>query len=705
MISIDETEKNAHKYLAAAVNDPKAKFRDGQWEAIDAVVTHRKKLIVVQRTGWGKSSVYFISTRILRDRGAGPTIIISPLLALMRNQIEAAERLGLRATTINSTNKKQWSSIIQQIRSNQIDVFLISPERLAKEDFIRNVLTPIAEVIGLLVVDEAHCIADWGNDFRPDYRRIVNILKQMPPNMPVLGTTATANERVINDIQSQLGNVQIQRGTLIRESLHLQNIQLPDQASRLAWLATNIPNLAGTGIVYVLTQRDSEQVAKWLVEKGIDAKAYHSGVEHQDFDDKDSYRQYLETLLLNNEIKVLVATTALGMGYDKPDLGFVIHYQVPGSIVGYYQQVGRAGRGISNAYGILLAGAEDKNIHQFFRENAFPSEKDVNAILTILDENDGLKIAEIEKRLNLSRENIRDVLKFLSAETYAPVIEQDSKWSRTLNEYRLDQDRIEHITHQRELEWQEIINYVEAQTCLMSFLRSALDEVNPEPCGKCVNCIDATLFSPEVSQSLIIKAQHFLKHTEITKKPREKLATGAFKINGIGYSIPLEHQSQEARILSRWGDAGWGSIVAYDKRAGRFRSDLIDAAAEMYLERWKPMPSPEWVTCVPSNNNPNLVPNFAMDLASRLCLPFIDAVAKIRDNEPQKNQTNTFHQCKNLDGVFEIRGDIPQSSVLLVDDVIDSGLTVAVVAILLQRAGSGPVFPFALATSAKASKT
>lgn len=700
MIGTDQTKIAAEKYLALAIGDPNAKFRDDQWEAIDAIVTQRQKLIVVQRTGWGKSSVYFISTRILRDRGAGPTIIISPLLALMRNQIEAAERLGIKAATINSTNQKDWDSIVQQIRSDRIDAFLISPERLSKADFVRNVLTPIAESIGLLVVDEAHCIADWGNDFRPDYRRLVNVLKQMPPNMPVLGTTATANNRVIKDIQSQLGNIEIKRGTLIRESLALQNIQLPDQASRLAWLAVNIPKLPGTGIVYVLTVRDTEQVANWLVEQNINAKAYHGSAKHQDFDDSDSYRQYLEALLLDNKVKVLVATTALGMGYDKPDLGFVIHYQAPGSIVGYYQQVGRAGRGISKAYGILLTGDEDKNIHQFFRQNAFPSEKDVSSILTVLDENDHLKISEIEKLLNVSRSHIEQVLKFLSAETYAPVIEHDSRWSRTLNQFKLDHDRIDRLTHQREMEWQEIMNYVEAQSCLMSFLRSALDEANPEPCGKCSNCIGGPIFSPEVGRSLIIKAKYFLKHAEITKEPRKVLATDAFKIYRFPYNIKQEHQAQRARILSRWGDAGWGSIVASDKRAGKFRPELIDAIAEMYLERWKPEPSPEWVTCVPSRNNPNLVPVFARSLASRLGLPFVEAVIKIRDNEPQKIQTNTPHRCKNLDGVFEIRGEIRQSSVLLVDDVIDSGLTVAVIAILLQRAGSGPVFPVALATSA-----
>lgn len=336
-------QQNAEKLIKILLNDEQATFRSGQWEAIDAIVNQRRKLLVVQRTGWGKSAIYFISTRILRNQGKGLTIIISPLLALMRDQIRAAERLGLRATTINSSNTTNWELIQHQILVDQIDILLISPERLANEDFVKTVLQPIAHHIGLFVVDEAHCISDWGHDFRPDYRRLVNILKQIPPNVPVLGTTATANDRVVQDIQQQLGNIEVQRGTLVRESLVLQTLSLPDQAVRLAWLAHIIPTLENTGIVYVLTIRDAEQVATWLNQQQIIAKPYYGDVQHPDFENSNKYRLYLEDLLLNNKIKVLVATTALGMGYDKPDLGFVIHYQAPSSVIAYYQQVGRAG--------------------------------------------------------------------------------------------------------------------------------------------------------------------------------------------------------------------------------------------------------------------------------------------------------------------------------------------------------------------------
>jgi len=416
------TRQQAELLLKTALANPAAQFRDGQWQAIDALVNQGQKLLVVQRTGWGKSSVYFISTKIFRDRHMGPTIIVSPLLALMRNQIESAQRLGLIAETMNSTNLEDWRSVTARVLADQVDCLLISPERLANDSFIETVLTPIADRIALMVIDEAHCISDWGHDFRPDYRRIVNILRQLPAHTPVLGTTATANNRVVADIQSQLGNIQIQRGQLNRESLALQTMWMPDQASRLAWLAQVIPALPGTGIVYTLTIRDAEQVALWLNQNGINAKAYHGSIQAEGFENSNLYRQQLEEQLLRNQLKVLVATNALGMGYDKPDLSFVIHYQAPGSIVAYYQQVGRAGRGIASAVGVLMSGVEDQDIHEFFRHSAFPGEVVVNEILQALALSDGLTIRALEEKTNLRQTQIEKVLKLLSVENPAPVI-------------------------------------------------------------------------------------------------------------------------------------------------------------------------------------------------------------------------------------------------------------------------------------------
>ncbi|SDS88750.1 ATP-dependent DNA helicase, RecQ-like [Pseudomonas asplenii] len=691
---------DAEKLLKVAINNGAAAFRDGQWEAIDALVNHRKKLLVVQRTGWGKSSVYFISTRILRDRGQGPTIIISPLLALMRNQIDAARRLGINAVTINSTNTHEWENARRDVQANRVDCLLISPERLANDGFMESFLQPIADRIGLMVIDEAHCISDWGHDFRPDYRRIVNILRFLPANTPVLGTTATANTRVVDDIQAQFGNINIIRGALTRESLALQNLIMPDQASRLAWLAQTIPTLAGTGIVYALTQRDSEQVARWLRANGIDAASYHSDVAHPDFGNSDQYRQHLEDELLANKLKVLVATTALGMGYDKPDLGFVIHYQAPSSIVAYYQQVGRAGRAIDYSLGLLMSGEEDEKIHAFFRRAAFPPAGQVNHLLSVLAKSNGLTIRELEEHSNLSHGQIEKILKLLSVESPAPLIKHQSKWLRTPIHYELDQNRVNRLTELREHEWQQVLAYLNEPRCLMAFLRHALDDAENDACGKCVRCLERELVSSKVDGRLVHQAATFIRHAELPIKPKKQIAKGGFEHYGFPTNLPLNIQAAEGRVLSQWRDGGWGELAANGKELGHFDDALVSAMAEMIQSRWQPNPKPTWLCCVPSLGHPTLVPNFAQRLANALGVPFVNCVIKVRQNEPQKWQNNRFHQCRNLDGVFAVNAHIPPGPVLLVDDMIDSGWTMTVIAALLKQAGSEHVYPLAISSTA-----
>ena len=693
------TRSQALSLLRASLSNPDADFRPGQWEAIDALVNHRRKLFVVERTGWGKSSVYFIATRMLRDQGAGPTIIISPLLALMRNQIESAQRLGISALTVNSTNRDEWPRLFERIARDEIDALLISPERLANDDFIQEVLLPVSNRIGLLVVDEAHCISDWGHDFRPDYQRLTNVLKRMPMNVPILGTTATANNRVIEDVSNQLGDIQIQRGPLMRESLALQTIRLPDQAARLAWLAEHVPQLPGTGIIYTLTKRDSDLVANWLRERGVAAYSYYSDVTDSTFPDSNSYRQHLEGLLLGNELKALVATTALGMGYDKPDLAFVIHYQAPGSIVAYYQQVGRAGRAIDRAIGVLLSGREDSQIQDYFRRTAFPDEEHVVAVLNALSDSDGLSLRELEAAVNLRQGQINKVLGFLSVENPAPVIKDGRNWRRTPVEYSMDREHIERLTNQRILEWREVEDYIRTPGCLMAYLARALDDPSVENCGKCARCIGSPILSEAIDPKLAILATRFVKQSEAPLHCNKQVAAGAFPVYGFKGNLPAELRPETGRILASWGDSGWGRLVAQDKLSGIFRDELVAAVVEMIRMRWKPTPFPTWVTCIPSQAHPDLVPDFSRRVALALGLPFVEAIQKIRRNEPQKQQQNRFHQCHNLDGAFEVSEGIPDEPVLLIDDVVDSGWTLTIAAALLRKAGSGPVWPLALAST------
>lgn len=689
----------ARAYLCRSLNQISVDFHPGQWEAIDAIVNKKRKLLMVQRTGWGKSYVYFISAKLLREKGSGPVIIISPLLALMRNQLDVAKRLELEAFTINSSNEEQWENVRFKLKKDKVDVLIISPERLANQDFIDNYLLPIAEKISLLVVDEAHCISDWGHDFRPDYKRIVNILKFLPINTPILCTTATANDRVINDIKSQLSDIEIIRGQLHRKSLSLDTITLPSQEERFVWIKNALFKIPGTGIIYTLTIRDSLCLTNWLKLNGINAEAYYSGIKKEGWEDSDTYREYLERLLLENKIKVLVATTALGMGFDKPDLSFVIHYQMPNSIISYYQQVGRAGRALKNAFGILLCGKEDKDIHQYFRNSAFPEEKEINVILSALDKYDGLSIRQIEEFTNISNTRIEKALKVLSVMSDAPVIKQGGKWTRTPRPYSHNQQHIDAVTSQRVTEYKEMLEYTSTSECKMSFLRLALDDNDVVNCGKCSSCLHNHLINISLSSEELHQASLFLRQSEIEIEPKKQFPNNAFKEYQFRGTIPPNLRLEVGRILANWGDAGWGQKIASQKHSGYFENELVDAMCEMIEERWSPNPQPKWICCIPSLSHPNLVPDFSYRLAKRLGIPFYDIIKKKKANEPQKLQYNRYHQCKNLDGVFEIEGQIPSEPVLLVDDIIDSGWTFTVAGILLKQAGCSRVYPVALASS------
>ncbi len=562
--------------LRISLDDPTAEFRDDQWKAIEALTEQRERLLIVQRTGWGKSVIYFLATRILRDRGAGPTLLISPLLALMRNQLIAAKRIGIRAATINSSNREDWEEVRRELFADQVDILLISPERLANEDFRERWLKTISDKIGLFVVDEAHCISDWGHDFRPDYLRVVRVLQALPPKIPVLATTATANDRVVEDVVNQLGpGLTVMRGALARDSLRLQNIYLPSKAERMAWLAEKLPSIPGSGVIYTLTIRDAQRLASWLQLKGIDAEAYWGGLA-------GNQRELLENRLLENRIKAIVATTALGMGFDKPDMGFVIHFQRPGSVVHYYQQVGRAGRAVQRAYGILLSGDGDQDITDYFIRSAFPLEAHVKEVLGVLQTaEDGLSIPMMGRRLNLTRKQIEKVLKLLAVKSPAPVSKQGSHWVMNPVTYVPDQEKIDQITQIRKLEQTTMVEYMQTTECLMAFLRRELNDPAAEPCGRCANCIGQPLIPEGVSDSLVREVTQFLRGDEIIIEPRRQWPAGIKTAQGWSGRIDPKLLPEKGRTLCIWGDAGWGDLVRRGKQVdGRFEDELIKSSAD-----------------------------------------------------------------------------------------------------------------------------
>ena len=580
----------ALRLLRLGTQNPAATFHDGQEAAIQHVVDGRGRLLVVQKTGWGKSSVYFIATKLLREEGLGPAILISPLLALMRNQIAAAKRMGVRAVTIHSGNRDEWNATETAIARNEVDILLIHPKRLMNEQFNTQVLARIAGTVSMLVIDEAHCISDWGHDFVPEYRLIERRIRLLPQNLRVLATTATANNRVMEDLQIVLGpNLAVSRGDLSRSTLLLQTMRMPSQAERLAWLATHLPNIPGSGIIYALTQRDAECVAAWLKLRGLAVEAYHSGLAPE-------HTNALEDALLANEVKALVATTKLGMGFDKPDLAFVIHYQTPGSVVAYYQQVGRAGRNLPaalpGAHAVLLSGREETDITNYFIGSAFPTRDEVAAVLAALGaEAEGLSVNGLMERVNVSYGRIEKALLLLSLESPAPIAKQDSKW--TLTASNLSEEfwqRAERLTALRRTEQSQMQEYVQLQNGHMEFLIRALDGdpslyhlPNLAPLSATVNAIVAR------------DAVAFLRRTSLPLEPRKKWPPGGLASFGVrgNTNIAPERNLQPGKILCMWGDAGWGELVRLGKyRDGHFSDDLVTACATLVRE-WSPVPPPQ----------------------------------------------------------------------------------------------------------------
>lgn len=666
-----------------------ANFRDGQEDAIRHIVEGRGRLLVVQKTGWGKSFVYFIAIKLLREAGNGPALLISPLLALMRNQIAAAERMGVRAATINSDNQDEWANVEAKLGQGEIDILLISPERLANERFSTQVLAGIASQIAMLVIDEAHCISDWGHDFRPHYRLLERIVKTLPTNLRLLATTATANNRVMDDLTAVLGpNLDISRGDLNRTSLALQTIRVPSQAERLAWLAEQLAALQGHGIIYTLTVRDANQVADWLKTQGINVEAYTG--------ETGNGREALEQALLGNRVKALVATTALGMGYDKPDLAFVIHYQTPGSVVAYYQQVGRAGRALDAAYGVLLSGEEETDITDWFIQSAFPTRNEVADVLDALEaESNGLSIRELMGRVNLSYGRIEKTISLLSLESPAPIAKHSSKWQLTAAKlHESFWQRAERLTSLRRNEQQQMQEYVGLPFGQhMGFLINALDgdpnATSPPPLPP---------LSADVNPALVREAVAFLRRTSLPIEPRRKWPDGGMPQYGVKGMLSLPHQAQPGKALCIWGDAGWGGLVRQGKyQDSHFADDLVAACVTM-VQEWNPQPAPTWVTCVPSLRHPDLVPNFAQRLAVALGLAFHTVLAKTDNRPEQKTMANSTQQARNIDGSLALNGQpVPHGPALLVDDMVDSRWTLTVSAWLLRKNGSGEIWPLALA--------
>ncbi|WP_327656701.1 RecQ family ATP-dependent DNA helicase [Streptomyces sp. NBC_00483] len=717
-MSNEELRTAADTVLARLVGDPsgKARLREDQWRAIEALVADHRRALVVQRTGWGKSAVYFVATALIRHRGGGPTVIVSPLLALMRNQVEAAERAGIRARTINSSNTEEWDTVRADVAAGEVDVLLVSPERLNNPDFRDNVLPQLAAATGLLVVDEAHCISDWGHDFRPDYRRLRTMLAELPQGVPVLATTATANSRVTADVAEQLGtgsgsDALVLRGPLDRESLSLGVLRLPDAAHRLAWLADHLDDLPGSGIIYTLTVAAAEEVTAYLRQCGHTVSSYTGKTENAD-------RQQAEEDLLANRVKALVATSALGMGFDKPDLGFVVHLGSPSSPIAYYQQVGRAGRGVDHAEVLLLPGKEDEAIWRYFASLAFPPEEQVRRTLDVLAQADRpLSLPALEPLVELRRSRLETMLKVLDVD--GAVHRVKGGWIATGQPWIYDTERYAWVAKQREAEQQAMRDYATTNGCRMEFLRRQLDDEEAAPCGRCDNCATPR-FSDTVSPEALNSARGELGRPGVEVEPRKMWPTGLAAV-GIELKgrIPAGEQAGTGRALGRLSDIGWGNrlrpMFAPQAPDGPVPDDVAGAVVDVLADWAKgpggwasgsadASPRPVGVVTMASYTRPQLIQSLGAGIAQVGRMPLLGSISYAPGSDTAHiPRSNSAQRLRALDGTLTLPAELSEAlaraggPVLLVDDYTETGWTLAMATRLLRRAGAEGVLPLVLA--------
>ena len=676
-------------------------FRDGQLEAIEALVGGRRRVLVVQRTGWGKSAVYFVSTALRRAAGAGPSIIISPLLALMRDQIAAARRAGINAVSMNSANADEWGAVSAALAADEVDVLLVSPERLNNPRFREEQLPGLARRCGLLVVDEAHCVSDWGHDFRPDYRRIRDLLTTLPPETPVLATTATANARVVTDVAEQLGagghDVLTLRGGLARESLRLGVLPLASPEQRVAWLLAHLAELPGSGIIYTLTVSGADDVASTLREAGHEVRSYTGRTDPAD-------RERLEEALRDDRVKALVATSALGMGFDKPDLGFVLHLGAPSSPVAYYQQVGRAGRATANADVLLLPGPEDKDIWRYFASASMPRQEQADAVLRALAQAPSpLSTPVLESIVDIRRTRLELLLKVLDVD--GAVTRVSGGWTSTGNPWTYDAERYTRVAEAREREQQLMVDYEQRSGCRMEFLQRSLDDDTAAPCGRCDGCA-GTWFPATIPDAALLTARDRLQRVGVDLEPRGQWPTGMSRL-GVPFTgrIPADEAASAGRALARLTDLGWGGRLRELLREDAPASPELLQACVGVLRAWGWATRPTGIVAVPSRSHPELVASVARGLGEIGRLPVLGTLDLVEGGPVGGPGGNSAFRLAGVWGRLAVSRELADAiasapgPVLLVDDLVDSRWTMTVTAQALRQAGAEAVLPFALATA------
>ncbi|HAT81528.1 MAG TPA: RecQ family ATP-dependent DNA helicase [Flavobacterium sp.] len=662
------TRQEAETILQRTFKLPK--FYDEQWLTIDKILKG-EKVLLIEKTGFGKSLCFQFPATVFN----GITVIFSPLIALMRDQVKKLTALGIAAKCINSEQTPEENTqIINDAKQGKIKILYIAPERQENSEWIE---ATRQMNLTMVVVDEAHCISVWGHDFRPAFKRIINLVKLLPKGLPVLATTATATKRVELDVAQQIGNnILTIRGNLMRDNFKLFVVKVASEDEKLIWLGKNLNNLPGSGILYTGTRVDTEIYSKWFENLKISSTAYNAGL------DADS-RIAIENGLMSNKWKCIISTNALGMGIDKPDIRFIIHTQIPQSPIHYYQEIGRAGRDGQPSYIILFYNPEDRKLPEAFIEGGRPAikkyERVINAVKSEL-----LGERDLMKRTNLKQNQIRVIKADLIEQGIIRevMIGKSKKYEFVPNSQPLNTKAFEELRNAKLTDLENMIEYVETDKSRMKFLCDYLGDNSNHTFTNCDNTGEKKItvsVTPEWTEKLQNFREDYFPELEVESK-------GSNILNGVASSY--------------YGVSNVGATLHRSKyeQGGDFPDFLLKLVLKAFRKKYG-QEKFDLVVYVPPTSSGDLVKNFAIKVSQVLKFPISHNLVKARQTKEQKIFENGYLKTDNVNGAFTFTtpNDINGKSILLVDDIFDSGATLKEVGKLLTNFGAVKIAPIVIA--------
>jgi len=660
--------KEAEQLLKRTFNF--SNFYDEQWLTIEKIL-NGERVLLIERTGYGKSLCFQFPATIF----PGTTVIFSPLIALMRDQVKKLTTLGIPAKCVNSEQTPEENSqTIKEAIQGTVKILYIAPERQENNEWID---ATRQMNLSMVVVDEAHCISVWGHDFRPAFKRIVNLVNLLPKGLPVLATTATATKRVEQDIARQIGNnITIIRGNLMRENLHLFVIKVSSEDEKLIWLGKNLNQIRGSGIIYTGTRVETETYSKWFEYLNISCTGYNAGLD-------GTSRIEIENGFMTNKWKCIISTNALGMGIDKPDIRFIIHTQFPQSPIHYYQEIGRAGRDGKPSFIILLYNPKDRDLPEAFIEGGRPPLKKYEKVINAAKQ-ELLGEKELMKKTNLKQNQIRVIKADLIEQGIIRevMIGKNKKYEFVPNSKPLDPKTFEELRDAKLNDLDKMIEYAETGGSRMKFLCDYLGDNASHSFSNCDNT-GLTKIVPSVSSEWTDKLREFRENYFPELQAESKNSNN---VNGVAASY--------------YGDSNVGAAIHRSKyeNGGDFPDFLLRLFLKAYRKKFG-QEKFDLIVYVPPTVSGELVKNFAIRVSEVLQIPISHGLIKSKATREQKIFENTILKADNVIDAFTFDNpnQLSGKRILLIDDIFDSGATIKEVGKLLTKFGAIKIAPVVIA--------